>query len=66
MARDDLLAINIVHDRCIGRLSPGSSFGHRSISSNSSHSLHNFGGADQPGLPWLSQIDGSNLLRSSA
>jgi len=62
---DDLLAINIVHDRCIGRLSPESSFGHRSISSNPSHSLHNFGGADQPGLPRLSLIDGSNLLRSS-
>src|SRR5260370_15610005 len=65
VARDDPLAIDKVHDRCIGRLSPESSFGHRSISSNPSHSLHNFGGADQPGLPWLSRIDRSNLLRSS-
>ena len=35
MTRNDLLAIDKVHDRCIGRLSPESSFCHRSISGKS-------------------------------
>jgi hypothetical protein len=38
-----------VHDRCIGLRSRVSSFGHRSISGNPGHSLHDFGGGDQPG-----------------